>query len=173
LTKIILATIEDVFTILKIGRIAVADAHWKSCSPAQMDQYLDTHYNPEVILTELNNTTNIYHIVCNNEEPIGFSKIVLNCKHGNVLEQNSAKLERIYLLKEFHGLGIGYELLNFNIDYSKRNAQVALWLYTWVGNEQAIRFYLKTGFEIIGNHDFKVTDDHYNPNYQMLLKLIT
>ena len=54
----------------------------------------------------------------------------------------------------------------------KKHAQSGMWLFTWVGNERALRFYKKAGFEIIGSHNFQVSASHYNLNHQMFLKLI-
>jgi diamine N-acetyltransferase len=99
----------------------------------------------------------------------GFSKINLNATHSNIAGENATKLDRIYLLKEYQGLKLGFELLKFNIDFSKNNNQSGIWLFTWTGNTKAIDFYHKIGFEIIGSHDFYVAQTHYNPNYQMYL----
>jgi ribosomal protein S18 acetylase RimI-like enzyme len=80
------------------------------------------------------------------------------------------KLERLYLLKEFYGRNLGAELFNFNLNLSKEAGEKGLWLYVWKGNDRAIRFYQKQGFEIVGSHDFKISETHHNPNHQMFLK---
>lgn len=36
-------------------------------------------------------------------------------------------------------------------------------------NHRAVNFYLKTGFQITGSYDFKLSDTHSNPNHRMLL----
>ena len=45
-----------------------------------------------------------------------------------------------------------------------------VWLYTWIGNNRAIDFYLKAGFTIIGSHKFYVTKTHYDLSHQLFLK---
>ena len=74
------------------------------------------------------------------------------------------------MLKEFYGLCLGLELLNFNIDLSKKNNEAGMWLFVWKENPRAISFYKKAGFEIIGSYDFKLTETHSNPNHQMFSK---
>ena len=69
----------------------------------------------------------------------------------------------------FHNLKLGWELFNFNVKQSKAQQQVGMWLHTWTENQKAINFYSKAGFKIIGHHDFKISETHCNPNYQMLL----
>jgi len=80
-----------------------------------------------------------------------------------------AKLERIYLLEEYHGRKLGLRLLEFNIELAKKAGQHGMWLYTWIENQRAIDFYLRCGFEIIGKYDFRISASHVNPNHQMLL----
>jgi ribosomal protein S18 acetylase RimI-like enzyme len=60
--------------------------------------------------------------------------------------------------------------MQFNIDYSREQGQAGMWLFTWTGNERAVDFYKKVGFTIIGSHQFKLSETHYNPNHQMLLQ---
>lgn len=78
-------------------------------------------------------------------------------------------MERLYLLKEFHDLKLGFELFQFNMALSNKNNQRGIWLYVWKQNSRAIDFYLKNGFLIIGSHNFKISATHSNPNHQMLL----
>ena len=169
--SIIKATEKDHTAIVRIGLSAVAEAHRDSCSAADLKDYLDRNYNLDAIKAELNDSDNIYHIIYYNGDPAGFSKIVLNAKHPNIPAENTTKLDRIYLLKEFYGMKLGAELLKVNNAYAKNNGQSGIWLFTWIGNTHAIEFYLKAGFIIIGSHDFYVTATHYNPNHHMFLNL--
>ena len=163
------ATINDTDTIARIGRIAVGDAHRASCSHEDMEHYLDTHYNAEAIGQELANAANIYHLLFYKGTPAGFSKIVLDATHPNVALRSTTKLDRIYLLSDYFDLQLGHQLLNENIAFSRQNRQSSMWLFTWTGNERAVNFYKRNGFTVIGDHMFKVSDTHYNPNYHMLL----
>ena len=81
------------------------------------------------------------------------------------------KLDRLYLLPEFFDKKLGIELLKHNIELAKKNQQKGIWLFTWIGNARAVNFYNKVGFKIIGSHQFKVSENHSNENYQMYLQL--
>ena len=168
---IIKATEKDYNSIVSIGKISVAESHRGSCSAEDMNEFLERNYNSHAIKEELKDVNNIYYIINYNDKPVGFSKIILNAKHPNIITENVTKLDRIYLLKEFYGLKLGLELLNFNIELSRNNNQSGIWLYTWIGNNRAINFYLKAGFTIIGSHKFYVTKTHYNLNHQLYLNL--
>ncbi len=169
--SIIRATEDDHRSIVDIGKISVAEAHKDSTALKNINEYIAANYNDNAIKEELSDPNNIYHIISYNGHPAGFSKIILNAVHPNIEEPNVTKLDRIYLLKEFYGLKLGLELLNFNIALVKKNDQSGIWLYTWIGNERAINFYLKAGFKIIGSHRFYVTKTDYNLNHHMFLNL--
>lgn len=89
------ATEEDYKNIVAIGRIAVEAAHRASCSEADMQHYLATNYNEHVIRDELRDKANIYNILFCDGQPAGFSKIVLNAAHANIVPKNVTKLDRI------------------------------------------------------------------------------
>ena len=163
------ATERDYDAIVSIGKTSVAEAHKDSCSAEDMGAYITKNYNDEAIKAELNDIKNTYLIISYNSIEVGFSKIILNAEHPNINSKNIAKLDRIYLLKEFFGLKLGYELFNYNVELCKNNDQSGIWLFTWVGNKRAINFYTKTGFTIVGSHQFKVTETHSNENHQMFL----
>lgn len=169
--SILKANLEHAQIISEIGRISVEEAHRDSCPTEDLSQYLEKNYNVEIIQDELNDEKNMYHLIYSDGEAAGFSKIILNSIHSNIQQTNITKLDRIYLLNKFFNRKLGFELLQFNIELSKKNNQFGIWLFTWVGNERAIKFYQKNGFEIIGAHNFQVTESHYNQNYQMFLAL--
>ena len=165
------ATANDYRPIVDIGTVAVGEAHRESTTADNLNSYLQKHYNDDAIKAELEDQDNIYHIIWYNDKPAGFSKIELNVKEAAIEADNITKLDRIYLLKEYFGLKLGWELLNFNIQIAKENNQSGIFLYTWTGNNRAVDFYLKTGFTILGSHKFYVTETHYNLNHLMFLEL--
>ena len=97
-------------------------------------------------------------------------KIILNSPHSNIQTENVTKLERLYLLKDFYELKLGIGLLNFNVELSRKKNQAGMWLFVWKENQRAVNFYKRTGFQIIGSYDFKLTETHSNPNHQMFFK---
>jgi ribosomal protein S18 acetylase RimI-like enzyme len=168
--SIIKATVQDYHYIAGIGKVSVADSHRDSCSAEDMHEFLERHYNSNAIKKELRDVNNIYYLIQYNDQPVGFSKIVLNSKHPNIRAENVALLDRIYIRKEFYGLKLGLELLNFNISLAKDNNQSGIWLYAWIGNIRAINFYQKAGFTIIGSHQYYVTKTHYDESHHMFLQ---
>lgn len=164
------ATEKDAQQIVEIGIKTFLEAHEHSSPKEIMDNYLSEKFDIKTIKAELNDVRNIYHILYYKNRPAGYSKIIMGEGHPNINTPNITKLERIYLLKEFYGMKLGYQLFKFNLDLSKRNNQKGMWLFVWVDNLRAANFYIKTGFKIIGKHDFQLSPSHSNPNHHMFYK---
>lgn len=169
MTSIVKAKVKDIQLLADIGRISFVESHGNSASEADIYEYVKKNYTYEEIREEIRNADNIYQIIYFDKQPAGYSKIIYNVPHTNIPVENVTKLDRIYLLKDFYGLKLGYELFKFNIELSKKNNQSGMWLFVWKENHRAVGFYEKAGFKIIGSHDFKLSETHSNPNHQMLL----
>lgn len=164
------ATIKDAQTIIELAKVSFVESHHTAATKEVMDGYIEKNFTIDGIVNELSDPNNLFHVIYYENRAAGFSKIILNNKHSNIELNNVTKLERIYLLKEFHSLKLGYQLFQFNVMLSKKNHQNGMWLFVWDQNEKAIGFYKKTSFKIIGSHDFYLSEDHSNPNHQMLLE---
>ncbi|MGB0887909.1 MAG: GNAT family N-acetyltransferase [Vicingaceae bacterium] len=164
------ATITDVQTIIDIGKVAFVESHSTSAPKEVLAHYLNQNFTVEKVKQELADTNNSFHIIYHNNVPAGFSKICFSAEHPNIQLKKVTKLERLYLLKEYYGLKLGYQLFQFNVQLSKKQNQTGVWLFVWTENHRAVRFYKKTGFKIVGKHDFEISETHSNPNHQMLLE---
>ncbi len=170
MTLIVKAKVNDYQLLADIGRSSFIESHGGSAAQCDIEMYVSKNYDRDVIKAELTDPKNIYHIIYHYEKPVGYSKIIFNAPDSNIRMVSVTKLERLYLLEKFHGLKSGYELLNFNIELSRKNNQLGMWLFVWKENNRAVNFYKKTGFRIVGSYDFKITETHSNPNHQMLLE---
>ncbi|MES2703181.1 MAG: GNAT family N-acetyltransferase [Bacteroidota bacterium] len=164
------ATAKDSDVLTAIGRQSFIESHGRSAAQHDIDEYVAKTYTQEAISDDLSDPANNYHIITYNSKPAGYSKIILNSGHPNIALHNVTKMERLYLLQEFYDKKLGRELLQFNIGLSNTNSQAGMWLFVWTGNTRAVKFYERSGFEIIGSHHFKLTENHSNPNYLMFLK---
>lgn len=156
-----------------LSKIAVktfVESHGASASETDIQAYIAEKYTLQQFENELNNPANHYYFICVDDQIAGFSKLVMNVPFNEKNESNFAKLERLYLLEEFYDLKLGHELFQFNCDLAKQHSQKGIWLFVWTENHRAIRFYSKAGFEIVGSHNFKISENHSNPNHQLLLQ---
>lgn len=79
-----------------------------------------------------------------NHKTVGFSCIG---KSSDTKDAN--EVIAIYLLKEYHGQKLGYALLNETVSRFSDNAKIVLWVLK--GNDKAIDFYKRFGFDFNGN----------------------
>jgi ribosomal protein S18 acetylase RimI-like enzyme len=165
--SIVRAAINDHKLLSRLGRETFIASHGTSAAAHDINAYISEKYSEAAMLTELKNNNYLYHILYDNGEPAGFSKLLLRQAIDG--HENTSKLERLYLQQDYYGLGLAQELLNYNITLSKQHGDQGMWLYVWTGNSRAVAFYHKVGFKIVGNHDFPISAKHSNPNHRMLL----
>lgn len=66
------------------------------------------------------------------------------------------ELRQLYVLKPWHGSGVGAELMDWAIAEARRRGAEALYLSVFIDNHRARRFYARYGFEPVGRYDFMV-----------------
>ena len=154
-----------------IAGLTFIESHGRSAAPKDINYFIAQKYNPGTFAAELINPKNNYYLIYYQDRLAGFSNIIYNFPYAESKTEDIAKLERIYVLKEFYDLKLGHQLLEFNRNLARENNQKGIWLFVWKDNERAFKFYKKNGFEIIGHFDYQISETHSNPNYQMFLKL--
>ena len=65
-------------------------------------------------------------------------------------------LDQLYVLKEFHGVGIAHALMDWALEETSRRGAERMYLTVYVDNDRARRFYDRYGFEAVGRYDFMV-----------------
>jgi|TARA_B110000902_G_scaffold260407_1_gene333278 ribosomal protein S18 acetylase RimI-like enzyme len=161
------ATVVDTNLLVSLSIEAFLPAHGHSSPKKDIDSYISKNFSKENLRDELLEQNNEYYLIYYKNKVAGFSKVIFNSPNENIDGINITKMERLYLLKEYYGLGLGLELFNFNVTLSKKNHQRGLWLEVWIENLRAIAFYTKTGLKKTGLYNFKVSETHSNPNYVM------
>ncbi len=146
------------------------ESHGHSATPKDINAYINAKFTLESIEAELSDESNVFHFIYVNEELAGYSKIIYNTAYENLTQPNSTKLERLYVLEKFHDHKIGKQLMDFNLDLAKNNAQTGIWLYVWIENHRAVRFYKNYGFQQIAETDFQISQRHSNPNWILSLE---
>jgi GNAT superfamily N-acetyltransferase len=161
----------EVESLVKLSRETFIQSHGHSAKASDIEQYVETHFNTEILSEALKDTRVFFNKIYVDAHLAGYSKLILDEPNTNTQLYPIAKFERLYLLKDFYGMGLGEKLLEHNSQIAKLHHQKALWIFVWTENEKGLRFYQKNDFIKIGVHDFKISQQHSNPNYVMLLKI--
>ena len=79
-------------------------------------------------------------------------------------------MERLYLLEEFYGMGLGHQLFDYNLKLAKQENQKGIWLYVWIKNYRALDFYKKAGFKKIADYYFPISETETRINDVLYLE---
>jgi ribosomal protein S18 acetylase RimI-like enzyme len=152
-------TINEVETLQAISRLTFYETFAAVNTEENMSRYLENDLSLERLSEELNNPNSEFYLASLKNEVIGYLKI--NCEPAQTEQKtaNSLEIERIYVLKEFHGKNIGQLLLEYASQIAEEKGNENVWLGVWEENKRAIRFYQKFGFEEFDKHIFMLGED--------------
>lgn len=168
--KIRKAIIQDIEKLQEIGKRTFAETFASENSEENMAEYLKNKFSTEQLKTELTDKNADFYFAELNGKTIGYLKINVGQSQTEIKDKNTLEIERIYVLKEFHGKKVGQILYEKAIELAKRKNVEYVWLGVWEQNPRAIRFYEKNGFVAFDKHIFKLGDDEQT-DIMMMLKL--
>lgn len=158
--KIKQATINDVPIIQQIAYETWPKTYGAILSEAQINYMLQLMYNKNELEHQIQN--GYKYLLANNEnQMIGFAAF-------NEISLHTFKLQKLYVLPEAQGTGLGKFLLNHIIQEIKSNGAVSLILNVNRHNN-ALSFYTKMGFQIIREEDNDIGNGYFMNDYVMQL----
>ncbi|KQB42882.1 Acetyltransferase [Flavobacterium daejeonense] len=169
-TIIVKIGINDIVELQKVGKQTFQETFAESNSEENMNSYLEEGFSLEKLTQELNNENSEFYFVKTDNEIIGYLKVNFRDAQTELIDDKGFEIERIYVLKEYHGKKVGQLLYDKAIEIAKGKEVDFVWLGVWEHNNRAIRFYEKNGFIPFDKHVFKVGDDE-QIDIMMKLKL--
>lgn len=163
-------TLSDIDQLQKTSRQTFSETFSAENTEENMKKYLEESFSTEKLTDELNNTDSVFYFAELNGEVIGYIKLNSGQSQTELKEDGALEIERIYVLKEFHGKKAGQLLYEKAIEIARlRNADY-IWLGVWEENQRAINFYKKNGFVAFDKHIFRLGEDEQT-DIMMKLKL--
>ena len=135
-----------------------------------MTKYLNEEFSIDKITAELNNKNTEFYFARFSDDIIGYLKLNFGQSQTELQDEKALEIERIYVLKEFHGKNVGQLLYDKAIQIAKQKNAEYVWLGVWEENPRAINFYKKNGFVEFDKHIFKLGKDE-QMDIMMKLKL--
>ncbi|WEV41764.1 GNAT family N-acetyltransferase [Bifidobacterium sp. ESL0682] len=170
---------DDVALLHRMSVDTYVDTFAGTSSDEDMDKFLEESYSEPVLRGELSNPDSVFLLISvqpdsdskehadsdssdstkTDELPAGYMK--LNFGEAQVEDMGSGTMEiqRLYIDKQFKGLGLGTQLMNFALDTARKRGLHKVWLGVWEHNEPAKHFYAGKGFVRVGQHAFWQGDD--------------
>ena len=150
----------DAAELSALMRRTFVAANGHCCTVENMAAFLESKYRPELQAREIRDPDTLTLIVEQDGHWAGFAQLRWGTTPPvEVGPLPAVELGRIYLDAAFHGRGIAAKLVANLLVAAHLRGSRSVWLSVWQEAAQAIRFYRKHGFEIVGRTVFMVGDD--------------
>ncbi len=149
------ATVNDARLLAVLGAKTFYDTFHAENTEEDMQAYIQKAYSEDTIGQLLTDNNIQYAIAFEGDEPIGYTKLLLNATHEKLSGRN-IELEKIYVLQSKIGTGAGRLLMEEAIRYSAEHQYDNLFLGVWQENKRAVDFYHKAQFEIFATRSFQL-----------------
>jgi ribosomal protein S18 acetylase RimI-like enzyme len=143
----------------QIGRQTFAETFAESNTAANMAKYSEEAYSFEKLNEEINNPNSFFYFAIMDEKVIGYLKLNMGGSQTELKDNDALEIERIYVLKAFHGKKVGQLLFDKAIEIAKAQHVAYVWLGVWEENKRALQFYTKNGFVEFDQHVFVLGDE--------------
>lgn len=150
---------KEIETLQIIGKQTFFETFSQNNTQEDMDKYLNENFAIDKLCAELNNPGSSFFIAWDQERPVGYLKLNTGKAQTEKQDETAFEIERIYVLKEYHGKKVGQLLYEKAKQIALLKNADYIWLGVWEENPKAIKFYKKNGFLEFGKHIFKLGND--------------
>lgn len=157
--EIIKVSLSDLDELQAIGRQTFLETFAEGNTESDMKKYLEENLSIAKLTSELDIPESEFYFASIHNKVVGYLKLNFGEAQTELKDQKTLEIERIYVLKEFHGKKVGQILYETALQIATRIKADFLWLGVWENNLRAIRFYRKNGFVEFDKHIFKLGDD--------------
>jgi len=154
----------------KISRQTFRETFSSGNTEENMTKYLDEIFSSANLSIELNDNNAEFYFAKLDDKVIGYLKLNFGESQTELRDDHALEIERIYVLKDFHGKNVGQLLYNKAIQIAREKNKDYVWLGVWEENPRAINFYKKNGFVAFDKHLFQLGND-LQTDIMMKLKL--
>lgn len=153
------SSIEDIQTLITVGKETFYETFADSNTEADMQKYLHDNFTEDRLGKELSNPESLFYIAWEGDTPIGYLKLNEGSAQTEIQDDISLEIERIYVKSAYHGKKVGQLLYDKAVEVALQKSKSSIWLGVWEENPKAIRFYEKNGFTAFDKHVFKMGND--------------
>ena len=161
--------LSDIVLLQTIGKQTFIETFAEVNTKENMETYLAKKFTTEKLTEELTNPNSRFYFAMLNDKVIGYLKLNFSEAQTELKNNNTLEIERIYVLKEFHGKQVGQLLYNQALIIATQTKAHYVWLGVWEENPRAISFYKKNGFVEFDKHIFKLGADEQT---DIMMKLV-
>jgi ribosomal protein S18 acetylase RimI-like enzyme len=124
-----------------------------------VDLHCRTRYSESIQADEIASPDRVT-LLCELEARlVGFAQLRWGEAPDCVVAKAPAEINRLYVIREFHGQGVARDLMSACIDEATSHRSDVVWLGVWERNPRAMAFYRKFGFREVGEQVFRLGND--------------
>ena len=153
------ATESDLSLLREIGVQTFSDSFREENAASNIEAYLESSFNSDQIRKELREEGTRFFLAFDDHTIAGYAKVRNNMPQSVGVSKNSIELQRIYVVKNYIGKGVGAKLMQTCLEFGTKNGFDDIWLGVWERNEKAMQFYFRWGFEKFGEQKFQLGED--------------
>jgi ribosomal protein S18 acetylase RimI-like enzyme len=159
------ATAADASLLSLLSETTFRETYWGTDTDENILSHIANSFNIPKITEEIADINLNHYLIVENEsnQAVGYARMRYDqeLKPNNLQSKKALEIARIYVLKEFQGQKTGQLLLEYIEKFAKQEDFDTIWFCVWKDNFNAIRFYKRHGFEIIGEYVFKLGSSTY------------
>lgn len=159
IVTIVRANAEDVPALSKLCSDTFRETFEHDNTKEELEAFFEEAYNHDTLLAELTHNDSQTYLAYVNDELAGYLKVNWGDAQTERELENAFEVQRMYVLKEYHGQGVGKALFEKALRMAESGDFDWAWLGVWEKNYKAQRFYTRYGFEKFGEHQFVVTPE--------------
>jgi len=159
------ATVDDIATIQVIAKKTWPVAYREILSKEQLNYMLDKMYSNETLKEDFINEGHHFILAKEKDSCLGFASF-----EHNYLNKEVTRIHKLYILPQVQGNGIGKLLVDAVIQFAQEKHSTLLSLNVNRFNE-AVAFYKKNGFDIIGEEDIEIGNGYLMEDFIMEKKI--
>ena len=130
--------------------------------------FMDKSFSEESLSQQMKEEQVLFYLVVKNGKNAGFIKLNKNKALPGDDAAKSLELERIYLVKEVSGKGLGTAVLNKIIEYCRQQGIEVIWLKS-MDSSDSVLFYQKRGFVITASEQLPY--EGFKEEYRTILTM--
>lgn len=153
------ASIADLEIIQEISTKTFVETFAAANTPENLERYIQENFNAVQVASEINNPESLYYLATLGTTALGYLKLNFGKAQTEIHNLQAMEIQRIYVLKAYHGKKIGQLFLNHAVKIGQQSGVDSIWLGVWEENHKAIEFYNKNDFIEFGKHTFTLGGD--------------
>src|SRR5208282_5417965 len=158
---------DDALALSVLAEATFRAAFAESNTAANMQLHCAVNYGQALQLAEIRESSHETWVAELASRLVAYVQLRFDAASPVISGERPVEIQRFYVDASHHGAGLAHQLMAHVLARANAAGYALLWLGVWERNARALAFYRKWGFEVVGEHTFKVGDD---PQRDLLIR---